>query len=198
MKPCIDKRKTTKRRGCKERRKKTKIPTRTTTGKNCLNKNIASLTVPELNKYISHHNLSKNANKMKKKDKVALVEAHIATTQLARMLRTHSAEETAGEIDDMEDEDDIVITEWGTTENAENEELDMFFLCRQPEDDRFLVCCDLCEEWFHGDCIDLSDEEVENLLAILNVNLFARSVLLFNFLPILFTVQSININNIEQ
>ena len=121
------------------------------------NKNIASLKVPELNKYISHHNLSKNANKMKKKDKVALVEAHIAMTQLAGMLHTQNAEETTGEIDDMENEDDIVITEWGTTEN---EELGIFCLCRQPEDDRFMVCCDLCEEWFHSDCINLSDEEV--------------------------------------
>src|SRR6218665_389069 len=29
-------------------------------------------------------------------------------------------------------------------------------MCRQPYDDRFMICCDCCEEWFHGKCVGIS------------------------------------------
>lgn len=34
----------------------------------------------------------------------------------------------------------------------------LFCICRQPES-RFMICCDQCGEWFHGDCICLTEEE---------------------------------------
>ena len=32
-----------------------------------------------------------------------------------------------------------------------NEEL--YCTCQQPADDRFMIACDKCEEWYHGECI---------------------------------------------
>ena len=37
--------------------------------------------------------------------------------------------------EDSEYEDDVVLNEWGTSQK--NEDLELFCLCRQPEDERF-------------------------------------------------------------
>lgn len=29
-------------------------------------------------------------------------------------------------------------------------------MCRQPYDDRFMIGCDCCEEWFHGKCVNVT------------------------------------------
>ena len=57
-----------------------------------------------------------------------------------------------------EDENDIVLNEWGT---SENDDLELFCLCRQPEDERFMVCCDICDDKFHGEYLNISEEEME-------------------------------------
>ena len=44
---------------------------------------ISSLRVFELDKYFDHHRLSERGHKLKKKDKVSLVQAHIAMTTFA-------------------------------------------------------------------------------------------------------------------
>ena len=36
----------------------------------------------------------------------------------------------------------------------------MFFTCALP---RFMICCDRCEEWFHGDCVGLDLAKVQEM-----------------------------------
>ena len=31
----------------------------------------------------------------------------------------------------------------------------LFCLCLQPDDGRFMICCDQCNVWFHGDCVGI-------------------------------------------
>ena len=36
----------------------------------------------------------------------------------------------------------------------------MFYcICRSSDTSRFMIGCDLCEDWFHGDCIDITEQE---------------------------------------
>ena len=35
-------------------------------------------------------------------------------------------------------------------------------ICRQPYDDRFMICCDCCEEWFHGKCVGITKVQGRN------------------------------------
>ena len=39
----------------------------------------------------------------------------------------------------------------------------LFCVCRQPDDNRFMVCCDGCEDWFHPPCIGLTEKFVKDI-----------------------------------
>ncbi|CAI6096613.1 hypothetical protein V2G26_016522 [Clonostachys chloroleuca] len=39
-----------------------------------------------------------------------------------------------------------------------------YCICRGPDDHRWMICCEKCEDWFHGECIKLSKEIGESLI----------------------------------
>jgi len=43
-------------------------------------------------------------------------------------------------------------------ENNENDPEKLWCLCRQPHNNRFMICCDSCKEWFHGKCVQVTQE----------------------------------------
>ncbi|XP_013107132.2 death-inducer obliterator 1 [Stomoxys calcitrans] len=32
----------------------------------------------------------------------------------------------------------------------------LWCICRQPHNNRFMICCDSCEDWFHGTCVNIT------------------------------------------
>ncbi|XP_020906983.1 death-inducer obliterator 1, partial [Exaiptasia diaphana] len=34
----------------------------------------------------------------------------------------------------------------------------LWCICRKPHGNRFMICCDSCEEWLHGDCVSITKE----------------------------------------
>ncbi|KAL4218462.1 Death-inducer obliterator 1 [Mactra antiquata] len=32
----------------------------------------------------------------------------------------------------------------------------LYCICRQPHNQRFMICCDKCEDWFHGSCVGIT------------------------------------------
>ena len=39
-----------------------------------------------------------------------------------------------------------------------------YCLCRGPDDHRWMIGCDVCEDWFHGECVQLDKETGEKLV----------------------------------
>ena len=48
----------------------------------------------------------------------------------------------------------------------EDEESDHgpYCICRGPDDHRFMIGCDICEDWFHGECVQIEKVVGENLI----------------------------------
>ncbi|KAI1494006.1 hypothetical protein F5X96DRAFT_619466 [Biscogniauxia mediterranea] len=39
-----------------------------------------------------------------------------------------------------------------------------YCICRGPDDHRWMISCDVCEDWFHGECVSLDKETGEKLV----------------------------------
>lgn len=38
-----------------------------------------------------------------------------------------------------------------------------YCICRSSDSSRFMIACDACEEWYHGDCIGVNEKESKNI-----------------------------------
>ena len=61
-------------------------------------------------------------------------------------------EEQDGDEDEDEDDDDIDNRSW----NSEDDPDRLWCICQKPHNNRFMICCDRCEDWFHGKCVNVT------------------------------------------
>ncbi|MES9883655.1 MAG: hypothetical protein ABW185_22615, partial [Sedimenticola sp.] len=40
---------------------------------------------------------------------------------------------------------------------------ELYCLCRGPHRGQFMIQCDTCEEWFHGACVNVDEEEAKDI-----------------------------------
>lgn len=40
--------------------------------------------------------------------------------------------------------------------NSEDDPNRLWCICKQPHNNRFMICCDNCEDWFHGKCVNIT------------------------------------------
>lgn len=52
--------------------------------------------------------------------------------------------------DDSEDEDED--GDW----NSEDDPDRLWCICKQPHNNRFMICCDTCLDWYHGKCVGIT------------------------------------------
>ncbi|XP_039292245.1 nucleosome-remodeling factor subunit NURF301 isoform X2 [Nilaparvata lugens] len=57
------------------------------------------------------------------------------------------------------------LTEFVCTEcKHARETQELYCLCRQPYDEsQFYICCDKCQDWFHGRCVGILQSEADNI-----------------------------------
>lgn len=44
----------------------------------------------------------------------------------------------------------------GEEEESEDDPNKLWCICNQPHNNRFMICCDSCEEWYHGKCVNIT------------------------------------------
>ncbi|XP_037045345.1 uncharacterized protein LOC119080875 [Bradysia coprophila] len=54
------------------------------------------------------------------------------------------------------DDDDYDDEDSDGSHNAEDDPYRLWCICRQPHNNRFMICCDKCEDWFHGKCVNVT------------------------------------------
>lgn len=65
-----------------------------------------------------------------------------------------SETESKGAEDDEEDDSEAESSDesW----NSEDDPDRLWCICKKPHNNRFMICCDLCEDWFHGKCVGVT------------------------------------------
>ncbi|KAF4107568.1 hypothetical protein G5714_011932 [Onychostoma macrolepis] len=61
------------------------------------------------------------------------------------------------EDDDDDDDDDDEESSSSESDSDGYDPNALYCICRQKHNKRFMICCDRCEEWFHGDCVGISE-----------------------------------------
>lgn len=41
-------------------------------------------------------------------------------------------------------------------DESEDDPNKLWCICNQPHNNRFMICCDTCEEWYHGKCVNIT------------------------------------------
>ena len=57
------------------------------------------------------------------------------------------------EIPEMESEEDDDMESGDESEDDPNK---LWCICQQPHNNRFMICCDSCLDWFHGKCVGIT------------------------------------------
>lgn len=55
-----------------------------------------------------------------------------------------------------DDEDDSEAESSDESWNSEDDPDRLWCICKKPHNNRFMICCDLCEDWFHGKCVGVT------------------------------------------
>ena len=64
--------------------------------------------------------------------------------------------ETKEVVNDDEDEESEAETSDDESWNSEDDPDRLWCICKKPHNNRFMICCDSCEDWFHGKCVGIT------------------------------------------
>ncbi|KAL3281806.1 hypothetical protein HHI36_005007 [Cryptolaemus montrouzieri] len=56
---------------------------------------------------------------------------------------------SGNELDSSDDENN-------QEDESEDDPNKLWCICNQPHNNRFMICCDTCEEWYHGKCVNIT------------------------------------------
>ncbi|KAH8419062.1 hypothetical protein KR222_002912 [Zaprionus bogoriensis] len=75
--------------------------------------------------------------------------------------RKHMSRDSAGGVRRPRRSNKLDVSQANDAEASESQEDDddpnkLWCICRQPHNNRFMICCDLCEDWYHGTCVSVT------------------------------------------
>lgn len=107
---------------------------------------------------------NKNNALVKKEAKPKALQSGVKTrkpqTQEEEEEGEEEEEEEEEEDEDEEDEDENDSSTSSSSVESDDGGYDpnaLYCICRQKHNKRFMICCDRCEEWFHGDCVGITE-----------------------------------------
>ncbi|KAL0268982.1 UNVERIFIED_CONTAM: hypothetical protein PYX00_010739 [Menopon gallinae] len=68
--------------------------------------------------------------------------------------RNSAKRRRSDEVSDLDSDMDDALSE--ASWNSEDDPDRLWCICRKPHNNRFMICCDVCEEWFHGKCVGIT------------------------------------------
>ena len=72
---------------------------------------------------------------------------------------TMEAETTAKEEDDSDGDDKESDGDWNSEDDPER----LWCVCQQPHNNRFMICCDSCLDWYHGRCVSITKKMAKEM-----------------------------------
>ncbi|XP_011503816.1 PREDICTED: death-inducer obliterator 1 [Ceratosolen solmsi marchali] len=89
------------------------------------------------------------------------VQPFIIKTERTSRTTSHISLQKQDMIYDIEDDEE----EEEVNSDSEDDPNRLWCICRQPHNNRFMICCDICQDWFHGKCVHVTKamgEQMEN------------------------------------
>ncbi|VVC29402.1 Zinc finger, PHD-type,Zinc finger, FYVE/PHD-type,Spen paralogue and orthologue SPOC, C-terminal,Zinc [Cinara cedri] len=83
----------------------------------------------------------------------SLVKKENANACMKDQVRQRRSSENSKSIIDCSEESD---TDREGTMASEDDPNRLWCVCRKPHNNRFMICCDTCEDWFHGKCVGIT------------------------------------------
>lgn len=69
---------------------------------------------------------------------------------------TKSQKEDEVEGDQVEEEEEEDDDDSGESWASEDDPDRLWCICKRPHNNRFMICCDICLDWFHGKCVGIT------------------------------------------
>ncbi|KAF0767731.1 PHD finger protein 3 isoform X1 [Aphis craccivora] len=83
----------------------------------------------------------------------SLVKKENLDASIKEQVRQRHSSENSRSINDYSEESD---TDREGTMTSEDDPNRLWCVCRKPHNNRFMICCDTCEDWFHGKCVGIT------------------------------------------
>ena len=65
--------------------------------------------------------------------------------------------------------------------NSEDDPNRLWCICKKPHNNRFMICCDQCEDWFHGKCVGVTKALGNLIYTFILPNLYHK-IQLYSFI----------------
>lgn len=112
------------------------------------NTSITSITSPSAGKVVR---IEKSPSVKDPDSRNSSRRSSLNKSESGKSSRRHSVVQVVGV---PEDELDDLVSDasWASEDDPDR----LWCICKQPHNGRFMICCDKCEDWFHGKCVNVT------------------------------------------